>query len=129
MFNAKELEFMKEILVESESQDEMTLSIIEKITNDLKVAQENKNCLWSFNWEYGRQGTVEGLFKATKQEIEKAIGNQVYFGEILGKHSEVFGTLDDGDCELISDDPLYVINALESGYNPLHYINDEEDED
>lgn len=127
MFNIKELEFIKKILVESESQDETTLGIIDKITNNLKLAEENKECLWSFSWDCGRQGYVEGVFKATKEEVENAIGKEVYFGEILGKHSEVYGILEDGECELISDDPLYVVNAVESGYNPLEYIDDDEE--
>lgn len=28
--------------------------------------------------------------------VESVIGNEVYFGEILGKHSEVYGTLEEG---------------------------------
>ena len=113
---------------DSESQDEMTLSIIKSISDDLKIAQETKECLWSFYWDCGRQGDVEGIFKATKEEIEKAIGQQVYFCEILGKHSEVYGTLEKDECTLISDDPLVVMNSVESGYNPLHYINDEDED-
>lgn len=131
MFNIKELEFIKSVLAESESQDEMTLLITEKIEDYLKTATESKECLWKFFWDCGRQGEVEGVFKATKEEVANAIGKEVYFGEILGRHSEVYGTLEEGECEIISDNPLYVLNAIESGYNPLDYIEDEytEDED
>lgn len=129
MFNIKELEFIKRLLKDSESQDEMTLSLLEKVSGYLQAATKTKECLWKFFWDCGRQGEVEGVFKATKEEVENAIGKEVYFGEILGKHSEVFGKLEDGECELISDDPLYVMNALESGYNPLNYIEEDEEDD
>ena len=130
MFSIEELEFINKVLVETESQDEMTLSLIETIQGTLEEANGTKECLWSFYWDCGRQGDVEGVFKATKDEVENAIGKSVYFGEILGKHSEVYGVLEEGECKLISDDPIYVMNAVESGYNPLEYIEDEyEDED
>lgn len=123
MFEIKELEFLKEVLKSAESQDETTLSLIDKIDNVVKSASECKECLWSFYWDCGRQGEVEGLFKATREEIENAIGKEVYFGEILGKHSEVYGTLEEDDIELVSDNPIEVMNATESGYNPLEYLN------
>lgn len=126
MFEIKELEFMCKVLKDTESQDEMTLSLIDKIDNVVKSASECKECLWSFYWDCGRQGEVEGLFKATKEEVENAIGKEVYFGEILGKHSEVYGTLEESEIELVSDNPIEVMNATESGYNPLEYLEDEE---
>lgn len=129
MFNVKELDFIKKVLVETKSQDEITLSLIKKITSGLNAATKTKECLWKFFWDCGRRGEVEGIFKATREDVENAIGKEVYFGEILGKHSEVCGTLEDGECELISDDPIYVINAVEIGYNPLDYIEDEEEDE
>ena len=125
MFEIKELEFLREVLKSTESQDEMTLSLIDKIDNVVKSASECKECLWSFYWDCGRQGEVKGLFKATKEEVENAIGKEVYFGEILGKHSEVYGTLEEDDIELVSDNPIEVMNATESGYNPLEYLEEE----
>ena len=125
MFEINELEFMCKVLKDTESQDEMTLSLIDKIDNVVKSASECKECLWSFYWDCSRQGEVEGLFKATKEEVENAIGKEVYFGEILGKHSEVYGTLEEGEIELISDNPIEVMNATESGYNPLEYLEEE----
>lgn len=124
MFEINELEFLKNVLKNTESQDEMTLSLIDKIDNVVKSASECKKCLWSFYWDCGRQGEVEGLFKATKEEVENAIGKEVYFGEILGKHSEIYGTIEEGEIELVSDNPIEVINATESGYNPLEYLEE-----
>lgn len=86
------------------------------------ITDSSKVCLWRFYWDCGRQGDVEGVFKATKEEVDAAIGMEVYFGEILGKHSEVFGELEVGEITLESDDPLVVKNAVESGYNPLDYL-------
>ena len=82
-------------------------------------------CLWRFYWDCGRQGEVEGVFKAKKEEVDNAIGKDVYFGEILGKHSEVYGTIEEGEITLESDDPLVVKNAVESGYNPLDYLEED----
>lgn len=122
MFDIDELKVLKKVLKDTESQDEMTLSLIDKIDNTVKEAENYKQCLWSFYWDCGRQGEVEGLFKATKEEVENAIGKKVYFGEILGKHSEVYGVIKKGEIELVSDDPIKVMSATESGYNPLEYL-------
>ena len=122
MFDIKELDFLKNLLKDSESQDEMTLHLIDKINNIIKFTNEYKKCLWSFCWEYGGQGKIEGLFKATKEDIENAIGKNVYFGEVLGKNSEIYGVFEEMDITLVSDNPIEVINAYENGYNPLNYI-------
>ena len=88
--------------------------------------------IYRFCWDVGRMGTVEGIFIADSNEVEKQIGKEVYFGEILGKHSEICGTLDNEDLEIKSDDPAFVEKCIEvfgdgtiSGYNPLDYIYDD----
>ena len=78
-------------------------------------------CLWKFYWDCGRQGDVDGVFKATKKQVENIIGQEVYFGDILGKYSEVCGTICKEEITLVSDNPAYTLNALESGYNPFAY--------
>lgn len=85
--------------------------------------------LYKFFWDCGRMGEVEGLFIADDKEVKEAIGEHVSFGEILGKHSDVYGTLDDGDLTML-EVPESVLDILEdaigsktiSGYNPLSYI-------
>ena len=67
MFKIIELEFIKEVLIGTESQDEMTLDLIDKINDVIKSVNECKECLWRFYWDCGRQGEVEGVFKATKE--------------------------------------------------------------
>ncbi len=91
--------------------------------------------LYSFFWDCGRMGDVEGLFIAEESEVDAAIGSQVYFGEILGKHSDISGTLSSVDLKVISDDQdkiVWLVGILGpnvSGYNPLDYIQQEEDDE
>lgn len=81
--------------------------------------------LWKFNMSYGRAFDHESLFVATKDQVEAMYDMGLYFGEIAGKHSEVFfDSIDAESFTFISDD-VNVINVvekfnLETGYNPLH---------
>jgi len=91
--------------------------------------------LVAFYWDCGRMGSVDGLFVTTTEELDAAYGRQVYFGEILGKHSEVFGDLQPKDITVKSDDPAFIDKLVEiigsetiSGYNPLDYIEESDEE-
>lgn len=83
--------------------------------------------LYRFYWDCGRQGDVEGVFIAEESELMASLGKTVYFGEILGKHSDIHGTLGIDDVSTITTkaDVIKVIEEynLESGYNPLHFID------
>lgn len=89
--------------------------------------------LYRFFWDCGRMGDVEGLFVATPEQIEKSLGKDVYFGEILGKHSEIYGTLEDGDLDVVSEDQEFIDKLTDllsenvSGYNPLDHMEEEEE--
>lgn len=91
--------------------------------------------LYKFYWDCGRQGDICGLFVADEQEVNDALGKKVYFGEVLGKFSEIYGTLEEKDLTVKTDDQEF-IEKLESvigdktisGHNPLHHI-DQDDED
>lgn len=94
------------------------------------------NNLYSFYVDCGRMGSLDGLFIATKEEVDKAIGKEVYFGEVLGKHSDVQGTLEAHEITLVSSDQdkvewlLGLLGTCVSGFNPLEYISqDDEDYD
>lgn len=93
------------------------------------------NNLYSFYVDCGRAGNLEGLFIATQEEVDNAIGKQLYFGEVLGKHSDVEGELEEHEVKLISNDQdkvewlLGVCGYSVSGFNPLDYISDSEEED
>lgn len=88
-----------------------------------------------FFWDCGRMGDVDGLFVTTKEELEKAYDKRVYFGEILGKHSEVYGTLERKDIEILSEDQIFIDQLTHllgdhlSGYNPLDSIEEGQDEE
>jgi len=84
--------------------------------------------LWKFYWDCGRSGEVEGLFTATEDEVKEIIGKNAYFGEILGKHSDVYGTIEENEVAKIDINPEIVKVITEKlgktwcGYNPLDYV-------
>lgn len=93
------------------------------------------NNLYSFYVDCGRMGSLDGLFIATQEEVDKAIGKEMYFGEVLGKHSDVGGTLEAHEIKLVSDDQekvdwlLDLLGESVSGFNPLDYIQDSDEDD
>ena len=91
--------------------------------------------LYRFCWPQHRGGDVEGLFVEDSDVVENAIGSNVYFGEICGKHSEVYGTLDEEDLTVVSEDQekiswlVDILGRSISGYNPFDYIEDQDELD
>ena len=78
-------------------------------------------------------GCVESIFIAEEEDVKKAIGKEVCFGEILGKHSNVHGKLEDGDIVELTDDQDFIEKAVKfylvpTGRNPLNYFREDEDE-
>ena len=94
-----------------------------------------KKLLVQFFWDWGRMGNVDGIFVTTQEELIKFYGKKVYFGEILGEHSDVQGTLEETDITVLSDDQEFIAKFVEivgenpSGYNPLDYIQFDEEEE
>jgi hypothetical protein len=87
--------------------------------------------LVSFKWDVGRMGDVTGLFVTTTEKLEGLYGKQVYFGEILGKHSEICGTIDPKEITIKATDPVFIDKLVEiigsetiSGYNPFDYLEE-----
>ena len=84
--------------------------------------------LWKFYWDCGRQGDLEGVFIASDEDVQAIIGQSIYFGEALGKHSEVSGTIEPGEITLLTDNQEAIevlkkyIGMDISGYNPLRYL-------
>ena len=86
--------------------------------------------LYSFNWDCGRNGSIDGLFIQDEEKVNGMIGEEIYFGNILGKHSEVYGTITEGDIVKV-DVSNSVVEELKnafkghtiSGYNPFDYYN------
>ena len=92
--------------------------------------------LYRMNCDYGRMGSLYGMFVAEESDVEKLIGKTLYFGEVLGKHSDIYGELEASDITVVSDNQE-VINILVqaigsesiSGYNPFDYYEEDEDEE
>lgn len=92
--------------------------------------------LYKFTFNYGRMGSLQGLFVAEEDDLLNLIGTELYFGEALGKHSEVYGPLEAGDVNVLSEDQekiewlvdLIGSNSI-SGYNPFDYAPEEDEEE
>lgn len=83
--------------------------------------------LFKMNFDCGRNGNLEGVFIADTDDVKYLVKNNisVYFGEVLGKHSDVSGCVDESEITMITTDEN-VINVvcehgLESGYNPFDH--------
>lgn len=96
--------------------------------------------LYHFYVDYGRMGEIEGLFIADEDEVKRSIGKQVYLGEVLGKHSEVYFDLEEEMfTDYFADQPfpsqrhqgavaLFGVGTI-SGINPLNYISEDPEEE
>lgn len=83
--------------------------------------------LYRWHWDCGRMGSLEGVFVADEEDVRAAYGRRVYFGKVLGKHSDVHGTLEESEFTILTDDQDFIAKALmygvaHSGYDPLSYI-------
>lgn len=92
-----------------------------------------KLCVWKFYWNVGRMGSLESYFVASQKKIDSIVGKNIYFGEVLGKHSEVEGTLEKDEFTLISQDANIVAFFKEvigsTGHNPIQYLEEMEEEE
>jgi hypothetical protein len=80
--------------------------IIEKV-NEVKIGEGNLTLL-TMSWKGGRgfDGVIEQIvlpIDIIENLVELMVGKQIYFGEIAGKHSEVYGTFDEDDYEISTD--------------------------
>ena len=89
--------------------------------------------LVKFNLDYGRMGNLDGLFVTDIEELDRLYGKEVYFGEVLGKHSEVYATMKADQFTVKSDDAAFIDKLVDiigsdtiSGYNPFCFIEEEE---
>jgi hypothetical protein len=93
--------------------------------------------LVKFSVGYGRAGKLEGLFITTPEDLAKVCKTTIYFGEVLGKHSEVEMDFEMGDFKLLSTNEFYIRTLQRKfdtnshtlmGYNPVEYLRDQEEE-
>lgn len=81
--------------------------------------------LYKLNCDCGRNGSLYGLFIASPDHVKILIDEkiEVYFGEVLGKHSDISGSLSESDIIFITSNPeiLKIVedNKMECGYNPF----------
>ena len=80
--------------------------------------------VYRFHWDCGRNGDLTGVFVADEEEIQASIGRHVYFGEVLGKHSEIYGDLGADDFQELTDDQDFIEKAekfrlVPTGFNPI----------
>lgn len=93
---------------------------------------------FDFGAYYGR---VESLIVCTTNDINSMVGKNIHFGEVAGKHSEVYGEITSDMFEIISDSSIVIdtfLGAFETahdhepvtlmGISPFDY-DDEESED
>ena len=91
--------------------------------------------IYEFHWDCGRQGDLTGIFVAESGDVEKIIGKEIYFGEVLGKHSEVYGILEPDELRVKTEDQAFLAEFerifgenYSSGFNPLAYYEDGEED-
>lgn len=92
--------------------------------------------LYKMQIDCGRSGSLEGVFIADTLDVKYLVDNKIsiYFGEVLGKHSEVYGCVDKKEIKKITTDEIAIKvvekHGLESGYNPFEYtLCEDETED
>lgn len=94
----------------------------------------DKLLLVQFSWDCGRMGSIEGLFTSTERELKSLYGKEAQFGEVLGKHSDVYGALRDKDFKVISEDSDFIskleaiLGTSVSGFDPRDYVQEDEEE-
>jgi len=87
----------------------------------------SKKGVYKLDFSVGRQGDLTGVFIATDEQVEVLLKEdiQVYFGEVMGKHSEVYGPIDEGEIILITEEKKVVDMVeefeLSTGYDPFTY--------
>ena len=87
--------------------------------------------IYKFQADFGRMGVLDGVFVSTDENLQELYGKEIYFGEVLGKHSEVILTLDPKHIIEVTDDEkfieLFEQYNLENGYNPFDYYEEDEE--
>ncbi len=87
--------------------------------------KENMKAIYKFHAEVGRMGDLEGIFVASQANLASLIDSEheVYFGECLGKHSEITFPVINEYFTLVTDNSDFIKMfedfGMESGINPL----------
>ena len=95
---------------------------------DLDYEFDGYTRMYRWNAGFGRSGNLDGVFFDDCRLIEALKGNDVYFGEVLGKHSDITYTLrtKDFECIELDFDTLKMLceklGQTVSGFNPIHEL-------
>lgn len=99
--------------------------------------------VYCFNADCGRAGSLDGMFvcsESGKAKLDKLIADKTYvhFGEVLGKHSDIGGKIEEDEITLVEASQEDIAAMLRvfgltgidgwytiSGYNPLDYVDAE----
>lgn len=81
--------------------------------------------LWKFEWD-ADYAFIGGLFAATDEEVKNLIGKKIFLGEYEGKHSKVYGTIEEDEITLVSDNLVVVETIGDFGINPLWFLESED---
>ena len=83
----------------------------------------------------GRMGVIESLCLMTTEQVNWLTGQYVYLDEPLGKHSEIRLDFEDGEWEVLNDNPIVIDALLEifpdkllSGFNLYEYTKEQASE-
>ncbi len=104
------------------------------------LQKADKKAVYTFDCDFYRGGSVCGTFVQEIQKIDdaKRQDHSIYFGEVLGKHSQIEAYFSDLDLKKITDDEklvdafeeiLRLANKTHFGYNPFDYIEEYDDEE
>lgn len=86
-----------------------------------------KKGIYKLHIDCGRSGVVEGLFVTYTLYVEALLASKVvvYFGEILGKHSEIHKAIEPEEIKLITKEKkvvkMFEAYNLAIGHNPFNY--------
>ena len=86
--------------------------------------------IFKLEFDCGRMGSLSGIFVANTEDVKKLVESkrEIYFGEVLGKHSEVYGSINENELILVTDEPealaIFKKYKLHSGHNPFDYIHE-----
>ena len=90
--------------------------------------------LYQYYEDFGRMGSLEGMFFLTEEQYKYVIGKTIYDSDILGKHSEVELTFDINTVEEVKlsettiAEMFSVLGSSVSGISPLDYVDQWEEE-
>lgn len=88
--------------------------------------------LYKYSEYFGRAGDLEGIFVAEERDIDQSMGGEVNFGEVLGKHSDITGTIDKDTILILTEDQDFIAKfeeyGLASGTNIVEQYLEQESE-